>query len=664
MGVPPAVASAVMRKVSLWVTECGPEWAVEHLKDIRRAYLRFLSGEKPEPSHWLSFHSDGTVRGPFRWFFSRNPKKMRTSLNCLLVYTWFRSNRPTPKAIKKFLNAVNKEPPSTGALVTADEVVSLGAATIRPRESAWKLFHTECPRLLTYSPTGKKMPGGMGEEYILRSLDPEYLGVFKKFVGLSSPGDRPSWTESFYLPGQTVLEGLVGPGLYDVPRRDGPIGEISFLNECGLKLRAVANPNRLFQLALRPLSDALFDVLKHIPEDATFDHQSGRERVREALKSGLLVHSMDLSNASDCLPLDLQMHILWDWGFVQSGNYDALVGLFHGLWRLPADSNVGDVELRWKTGQPLGLRPSFPMFSLLLHCIVRGHACRLGLYEKRTKRNSTRTRLPYVQIGDDLAIWNDDLYEAVVATLSSLGVEVSLTKGLCSRRAAEFAGMLITPEKVWPTLKFKPLTKASVLDTLSLFGPKGLALVPKSLRGRAAAVCCQPWPVGGGWNPKGLPLKERLPYYVTREEIPVQARVSRLVQATRNFYIAGVPAPSFGISTKTAWFSDQEIRDLIQVYIPVLQGLDPQLGIANLIGLASEKVPRSELGEQISLQWLMGITSRRSSVVTISEWFRSYIANARKCMLLAWKEGLPSDPTKIPRGVVRPSSWIASYQRR
>jgi len=653
-----------MRKVTLWLQENGVEWTVEHLKDIRRAYLRFLSGEKPEPSHWLSFHHDGTVRGPFRWFFSRNPKKMRSCLNGLLIYTYFRSNRPTPKAIKKFLNAVNRERPSVGAISSADAVVSEGAATIRPRESAWAFLHSECPRLLSYSPTGKKMPGGLGEEFILRSLDPEKLGVFKKFAGLAAPGDRPAWTESFYLRAQTVLEGLSGPGLYETPRRDGPIGEISFLNECGLKLRAVANPDRLFQLALRPLSNALFDVLRHIPEDATYDHQSGRERVREALRSGLLVHSMDLSNASDTLPLDLQMHILWDWGFVQRGDHDALVGAFHGLWRLPDDSNLTEEVLRWRVGQPLGLRPSFPMFALLLHCIVRGHAYRLGLFGKRSTRNSTRTKLPYVQIGDDLAIWHDELYAAVVSTLSELGVEVSLSKGLCSRRAAEFAGMLITPEKVWPTLKFKPLTKASVLDTLALFGPKGLAFVPKSLRGRAAAVCCQPWPVGQSWNPKGLPLKERLPYYVTRADAPLQARASRLVQTTTNYYIGGLPAPSFGISTATAWFSDQEIRDLIKDLIPSLAGFDSSVGISNLIGLASGEVPQTVLESNISLSWLMGITSRRSSVQTISEWFRSFVANARKPMLLAWKEGLPSDPVEKPRQVVPPSSWIASKTSR
>jgi len=357
---------------------------------------------------------------------------------------------------------------------------------------------------------------------------------------------------------------------------------------------------------------------------------------------------MDLSNASDTLPLSLQMNILWDLGMVQQWQQEALLKLFHAHWTMPEGYDATTIQ--WRTGQPLGMRPSFPMFSLLLHCIVRGCARELGLRQRKGS-------WPYAQIGDDLAIWNDRLYDSVMEILADIQVEVSKAKGLSSDRAAEFAGFVITPEKVWPTLKWKPITKVSALSSLGMFGPKGLALLPKSLRQRAAAVCCQPWPVGYAWNPKGLPLRERQPYYVTRWEKPVQSRASRLWQATHTWYSVRLPALSVGVSTATQWFSDQENVDLVQALIPSLSGLDPSLGISNLIGLASEKVPKTMSEEYIKLRDLMGSTARRITTATISEWWRSFFATERKPLLLAWMEGLSEPEIPMGRDKVSWSPW-------
>jgi hypothetical protein len=42
---------------------------------------------------------------------------------------------------------------------------------------------------------------------------------------------------------------------------EGPIGKIGFIQEPGYKLRAVANPNRVYQLSLEPMAEQLQRVL-------------------------------------------------------------------------------------------------------------------------------------------------------------------------------------------------------------------------------------------------------------------------------------------------------------------------------------------------------------------------------------------------------------------
>jgi len=70
------------------------------------------------------------------------------------------------------------------------------------------------------------------------------------------------------------------------------------------------------QLALYPLHDRLFSILRGCKQDATFDQGEGVQRLRDLLKRKVdkgkipYAFSFDLSSATDRLPVELQALLL------------------------------------------------------------------------------------------------------------------------------------------------------------------------------------------------------------------------------------------------------------------------------------------------------------------------------------------------------------------
>jgi hypothetical protein len=56
------------------------------------------------------------------------------------------------------------------------------------------------------------------------------------------------------------------------------------------------------QSLLRPIHDRIFSALRKNPCDGTFDQDRQRDRVRLMSESGKLLHSVDLSAATDRFP--------------------------------------------------------------------------------------------------------------------------------------------------------------------------------------------------------------------------------------------------------------------------------------------------------------------------------------------------------------------------
>lgn len=90
------------------------------------------------------------------------------------------------------------------------------------------------------------------------------------------------------------------------------LGKLAFKKEAGGKLRVFAMVDGWTQSLLKPLHQFLFEVLKQIPNDSTFNQVRGKTRLTTLVKSFKLtkIYSFDLSSATDRLPIDLQAVIL------------------------------------------------------------------------------------------------------------------------------------------------------------------------------------------------------------------------------------------------------------------------------------------------------------------------------------------------------------------
>jgi hypothetical protein len=85
---------------------------------------------------------------------------------------------------------------------------------------------------------------------------------------------------------------------------------LAFKEEAAGKLRAFALVDVWTQSLLHPLHQALFDLLRLIPNDATFDQDASVSRSVDKARLSGAAFSFDLSAATDRLPLSLQAALL------------------------------------------------------------------------------------------------------------------------------------------------------------------------------------------------------------------------------------------------------------------------------------------------------------------------------------------------------------------
>lgn len=89
-----------------------------------------------------------------------------------------------------------------------------------------------------------------------------------------------------------------------------PFGQISLKEEAAGKLRVFAMVDNLTQSILRPLHDALFELLRLIPNDGTFDQDASVARSSEKAEKYGCAFSFDLSAATDRLPASVSAKVL------------------------------------------------------------------------------------------------------------------------------------------------------------------------------------------------------------------------------------------------------------------------------------------------------------------------------------------------------------------
>jgi len=294
-------------------------------------------------------------------------------------------------------------------------------------------------------------------------------------------------------------------------------GRIGLIQEPGYKLRAVANPGRIFQQVLKPLGQSIYRFIQGLPWDCTFNQTKAIPVLQEALDQGKMVYSIDLSGATDYFPLKMQEFLLRL--FADNKSVDLFCELSTADWEFPKGPRIA-----WKRGQPLGLFPSFGAFALTHGFLL------LGLLGKDYSND-------FFVLGDDVVILDDQLAQDYLCCLQQLGCPVSPTKTLTSNSLCEFAGKVVTKTEVIPQLKWREVSDDSFLDIARLLGPRSISLFrPRQIKVIQELAIVPEFLGGLGWNPKGLPLEDRVKAsWIWSDEKPVDHLMGYSSLKIKNF---------------------------------------------------------------------------------------------------------------------------------
>jgi hypothetical protein len=238
------------------------------------------------------------------------------------------------------------------------------------------------------------------------------------------------------LPGKGT-QGFVNPMSLTTALRGG---QFSFKEEAAGKLRIFAIVDIWTQSVLNPLHSSLFKLLRSLPNDGTFDQDASFKRAQEKATASGNAFSVDLSSATDRLPISIQGDVL-----------DVFTGIegFGSAWRkllttreyiIPSTEKVGSYGLpkgkglTYATGQPMGALSSWAMLALTHHLIVQFSV-------HRVRGTQTTWYLNYEVLGDDIVIFDYDIYLEYLKVMEELGVPCNPSKSIPAlyRPVCEFA---------------------------------------------------------------------------------------------------------------------------------------------------------------------------------------------------------------------------------
>jgi hypothetical protein len=219
------------------------------------------------------------------------------------------------------------------------------------------------------------------------------------------------------------------------------LGRLHAIDEPAGKVRVVAICDYWTQVAMKPVHMHLFDILKRIPNDGTFDQQG---RTTEYFDKGYSPHwSFDLKAATDTIPLALYIECLAPLLRKKEESYEKGRERTQ-LWArilterdflLPDRSGF----VRYGTGQPMGALSSWASMAIVHHSLVQ------FAHYRATGRRTWFQK--YLVLGDDIdiscSLSVSNGYQEVCAAFR---IVIGLLKSLSSEKNVfEFANQRFCP---------------------------------------------------------------------------------------------------------------------------------------------------------------------------------------------------------------------------
>nr|QIJ70058.1 RNA-dependent RNA polymerase [Callamezzo narna-like virus] len=387
------------------------------------------------------------------------------------------------------------------------------------------------------------------------------------------------------------------------------MGSIGFLQQQGGKLRTVANPNRFVQWCNVPLGQALQRVFYRQPECFVKDQSKGLEWAQCKLAEGISLSSFDMSSATDML--DYKKFI--SESFDPDTNAEQFPLLCRSLeffedcsvspWTIPGEVQdllgLASSDVSWSVGQPLGLRPSFPILTIMNIELAKSAVVSVDGYYSSGH---------FACVGDDLII-ESRYAEAYVSNVEACNGKINTEKTVESNKVAEFCSQLITPSRIIP---IKPRYETSIegsLNNMEKFSCRGLTpRVPKTLRdlyfqvGSYHLVGSPSIPYSLSFTPK--PLMERFAANTLlslmnspdpdTEELSLQTYYLRSIEAGKEIRPRDLSSGSSENSINDRNSHIEVSRDYKQADEPVSVGVT--------LGSVSSDV-RTSVQKQIATEW-------------------------------------------------------------
>lgn len=519
----------MVNDVLKWESRSGPEWTVTRLKDAKAYYLSKLAGKSPEMKTWWASKGKG-AQASFTSLWLNLPQdteeQLVRAIRACNAYSLFKKDslEPTEKQASKFFTSVEQDRHSVRSLVDAGDILKRLSSLSRGQRVQYLTLALEkgkvpnvkvrevssdlpkgkirTPRKfweLAFSGSRKAPSAGLSPadletnfRWVVDNMtSPPVMGLLYKYKGLSSMSGFTQVRNQ--IPGNLLQKSVVGGG------------NIAYIQEEGYKLRAVANPFRVHQVVLNSFKEQCLDYLRRLPTDCTHDQGRGQLWAQSKLAEGRTLHAVDLSDATNNIPLELQVMAVvtqLQLDLYDKTTFDTLMYFMEvsrSAWKVPGK----DQPCRWTWGQPMGLGPSFPVFAMWHNYILR-----IAHHKANSKFAWDDS---YRIVGDDVVIACDDTHKLYRQYLANWQIPVSESKCISSNKCTEFVGKVITPTNSYAIPKFKALSDSNFLDVLKQVGPSALSWCKPRQRLVAKILSQVPEEYGGlGWNPSGRPLEQRV----------------------------------------------------------------------------------------------------------------------------------------------------------
>lgn len=202
------------------------------------------------------------------------------------------------------------------------------------------------------------------------------------------------------------------------PPKTTSFRKLSYFSDKEGKTRVIAILDYWSQTALRPLHKVMNQMLRKIGPDCTFS-QGSFTRILPLSP----FYSLDLSNATDRMPIALQLRVV-----ERIIGKERAVAWAHILTGYEFTSK-GNPSVKYNCGQPMGAYSSWPAMALTHHLIVRVAGLRAGFPHFTS----------YCLLGDDIVIANAAVAQQYKILLASLDMPISEQKTHVSEDTFEFA---------------------------------------------------------------------------------------------------------------------------------------------------------------------------------------------------------------------------------